>query len=179
VEREMRILRVSCFLLICFPVGHYSHGLFFIGPGLFSRGCGETGTGRAGTSPPPPYPTGMSFSPNSSPWEIKMLASPSPNGRIPRGELGIGSPLPSLGGDVRGPMLPAASEAAEEVLGGGRGRCELTLVVPPLPTVGADLIAVEAAESLSLRPAAPVDEAAPTTSPPSWLHKSTTLPRAR
>jgi hypothetical protein len=42
----MRILRVSCFLLICFPVGHYSHGLFLLGQAFLVGAVGKQGRGE-------------------------------------------------------------------------------------------------------------------------------------
>jgi hypothetical protein len=51
-------------------------------------------------------------------------------------------------------VLPAVSEAGEEVLERLEAGAELTLVMPPLPAPGADLTSAEVEESPYLRPAA-------------------------
>jgi hypothetical protein len=72
-------------------LGFVLHGLLlFIGLGLFSRGCGETGTGSVGTSPPPPYPTRMSFSPFRSPRGLKCYHPRPLMEEFPAGNRGSG-----------------------------------------------------------------------------------------
>jgi hypothetical protein len=56
---------------------------------------GERGWGMF-LHPRPRLPIGGGFSPFTSPRGGEPSPSPSPNGGIPRGESGIGAPLPSL-----------------------------------------------------------------------------------
>lgn len=77
----------------------------------------------------------------------------------------VGQSTPAQGGDVKGFVLPAASEAVEEVLGESATSTVSTSAAPPSLAVGAGSTAAGAPKSSFLQPAAHVDEAAPATNP--------------
>jgi hypothetical protein len=86
---ERGLLGLAASYLYVLLLGFVLHGLF-TGPGLFGRGRGETGTGSAETSPHPPYPTGTSFSPFSSPRGLKCYHPRPLMEEFPAGNRGSG-----------------------------------------------------------------------------------------
>jgi hypothetical protein len=83
-------------------LSYWASILWAIGP-KFAGKVGLRGIGYGGqfTVPAPVIPDGEKFSPIYIPMGIIFVPSPSPNRGIPRGESGIGSPLPSLPGTTR------------------------------------------------------------------------------
>jgi hypothetical protein len=77
----------------------------------------------------------------------------------------VGQSMPAQGGNVRGFVLPAVSEAVEEVLEEFATSTVSTSAALSSLAVGAGTAAAGAPKSLFLRPAAPVDEAASATNP--------------
>jgi hypothetical protein len=73
-------------------------------------------------------------------------------------------PTLDQGGDVRGPVPSAVSEAVEGVPGEPATDMESVLVAPPLPIAGVDESAHEGAELSSVQPTATVEGAAPAAS---------------
>jgi hypothetical protein len=107
LEKEEQMCRVRVSSLYLYSGGWVFRWAFYMGlapwpPGgrclLLASRCGATGIGVEDqrTIPVPAIPDGDSFPTKSIPVGINFATSPSHNGRIPRDESGIGSPLPSL-----------------------------------------------------------------------------------
>jgi hypothetical protein len=100
VEREIdRIVRVCCFLLIYIGAALVLMGrcCLLCRAFLAKRGMQGNGDEEPWIIPAPAIPDGDELFLVYFSVGIKLLPYPSPNGGIPRGESGIGSPLPSLG----------------------------------------------------------------------------------